>query len=59
MKNATSTETAKPFDLLGTWTAAKEKAEADVAELKDLHPPEVVRSLFEALTVKYFWEMRK
>ena len=49
----------KEFDLLGTWTAAKQKAEAEIAPIKDSYPPEVVRQLLEALTCQNFWEMRK
>ena len=47
------------FDLLSAWTAAKEQAEADVAELNGKYPPDVVRQLLEAITCKYFWEARK
>ena len=59
MTSSRSTPDGKPFDLLGTWTAAKQKAEAELAPIKDSYPPEVVRTLLEAITVQNFWEMRK
>lgn len=43
--------------LLDTWTAAKEKAEAEIAPIQEQYPADVVRPLFEAMTTQYFWEM--
>lgn len=48
----------KKFDLLGTWTEAKKRAEADLAPIKEQYPAPVVRQLLEALTVQHFWELR-
>lgn len=59
MTERSDTPDGKPFDLLGTWTAAKQKAEAELAPIKDSYPPEVIRTLLKAMTCHNFWEMRK